>query len=405
MSEIIDYGRFIDRLRRVMPTWDDRGRMTPDEFAAHLADTGPRWELLRTFQEEWGYEPPGGEPRWPRWSEDEHRAYVRRLKAESTGEEDDAFADVDLALPIPAALDEWWDLPFNSFTYQPRLYWTNPVWPPTVRPDPTGYGVSDGLPPDNPFVGPDDDHRVCVFKAEYEYCNEWGYPAADAALADPKVLVSVEGGWVMQSRSISEFFLQLAVMRLPAHFGWSVRLYEAAPELEDRIRRTFPELGLLPWRELGSRTVAYGAPDAIVYLDDGGYVDFPFMVHARTRTALADLARTLGVDWSDEIESPPADAPDPQDSAEPPAPEPLSLRPGLSDPDGRWTVEAVSDRPPPPAEPELPAPLRGAGPTGGPHRLDRGPGRRRSGGGRGRRPVPLADHPSGRLWHGRPGSR
>ncbi|GAA4638110.1 hypothetical protein GCM10023196_094580 [Actinoallomurus vinaceus] len=360
MSEIIDYGRFGERLRRVMPRWDDRGRMTPGEFAAHLADTGPRWELLRAFQEEWGYEPPGGEPRWPRWSESEHEAYVRRLKAEWTGEEDDEFARVDLTLPIPAALDEWWDLPFNSFTYQPRLYWTNPEWPPTVRPDPTGYGVSDGLPPGNPFVGPDDDHRVCVFKAEYQYCNEWGYPAADAALADPKVLVSAEDGWVVQSRSISEFFLQLAVMRLPGHFGWTVRLYEAEPELVDRIRRTFPELGLQPWRELGSRSVAYGAPDAIIYLDGGGYADCPFVVHARTRTALEDLARALGVDWSDDIESPPADAPDPQDTAEPAAPEPLSLRPGQSDPDGRWTVEAVSDQPPSPSEPELPAPLRDA---------------------------------------------
>ncbi|GAA0354895.1 hypothetical protein NE235_11740 [Actinoallomurus spadix] len=360
MPEVIDYGRFAERLRRVMPRWDDRGRMSPAEFAEHLADTGPRWELLRAFQEEWGYEPPGGEPRWPRWSESEHRAYVRRLEAEWTGEEDDEFAGVDPALPIPAALDEWWDLPFNSFTYRPRLYWTNPEWPPTVRPDPTGYGSSRGLPPGNPFVGPDDDHRVCVFKAEYQYCNEWGYLAAEAALPDPKVLVSVDDGWVVQARSISEFFLQLAVDRLPAHFGWSIRLYDPAPGLVDRIRREFPELGLLPWRELSANTVTYGAPDAIIYLDDGGVVDFPLVVHARTRTAIEDLARTLGVDWADEIQPPSADRPDPEDAAEPADPEPLSLRAGQADSGGRWIVEAVSDRPLSPPDPEPPALPAGA---------------------------------------------
>ncbi|MCO5972975.1 hypothetical protein [Actinoallomurus soli] len=361
MPEVIDYGRFAERLRRVMPRWDDRDRMSPAAFAEHLADTGPRWELLRVFQEEWGYEPPGGEPRWPRWSESEHEAYVRRLKAEGTDEEDgDEWDRVDLTLPVPAALDEWWDLPFNSFTYRPRLYWTNPEWPPTVRPDPTGYGVSDGLPPGNPFVGPDDDHRVCVFKAEYQYCNEWGYLAAEAALPDPKVLVSTGDGWVVQARSISEFFLQLAVTRLPAHYGWTVRLYDPEPELVDRVRRDLPELGLLPWRELGADTLAYGALDAIVYLDDGGLVDFPLVVHARTRTALEDLARTLGADWADEIESPEADRPDPKDQAEPAEPEPLSLRVGQTDADGRWTVEAVSDRPLCPPEPEPPAVLTGA---------------------------------------------
>ncbi|WP_345354823.1 hypothetical protein [Actinoallomurus liliacearum] len=359
MPEMIDYQRFAERLRRVMPRWDDRDRMTPAEFAEHLADTGPRWELLRAFQEEWGYEPPGGEPRWPRWSEAEHHAYVRRLKAEWTGEEDDEFAGVDLKLPIPAALDEWWDLPFNSFTYRPRLYWTNPEWPPTVRPDPTGYGVSDGLPPGNSFVGPDDDHRVCVFKAEYEYCNEWGYLAAEAALPDPKVLVSVGEGWAVQARSISEFFLQLAVMRLPGHYGWSVWPDDPEPDLVDRIRRDFPELGLLPWRELGARTVAYGAPDAIIYLDDGN-ADFTLLVHGRTRTALEDLALTLGVDWADDIQSPQADQPDQADQVEPAGPEPLSLRAGETDVDGRWTVESVSDQPFAAPELEPPAVLSGA---------------------------------------------
>ncbi|GAA2071236.1 hypothetical protein [Actinomadura alba] len=325
MTEIIDYGRFAERLRRVMPRWDVRERTSPEEFAEHLADTSPRWTLLREFQEEWGYETPDGGPVWPRWSEDEHKAYLRRLKAAATGEEDDRFAAVDMTLPIPRALDEWWDLPFNSFTHRPSLYWTNPEWPPTVRPDPTGYGVADGIPEDSPLAGPGDERRVCVFKAEYQYCNEWGYLAAESALADPKVLVSIEDGWVTQSRSVTEFFLQLAVERLPAHYGWSVHLYEAEPELVERVRRTFPELGLLPWRELGTETVTYGAPDAIIYHDVREFSDFPFIVHARTRAALERVAGTLGVDWTDQLEEPAAE----QERA---GPEPLSLRAGESDP-------------------------------------------------------------------------
>ena len=57
MTEIIDYGRFADR----------------------LAAPRPRWDLLREFQDEWGYTVPAGVDPWPKWSESEHHAYVRAL--------------------------------------------------------------------------------------------------------------------------------------------------------------------------------------------------------------------------------------------------------------------------------------------------------------------------------------
>ncbi|MBC6462454.1 hypothetical protein [Actinomadura sp. HBU206391] len=350
MTEIIDYGRFAERLRRVMPRWDARERMSAEEFAEHLADTGPRWTLLREFQEEWGYENPGGGPVWARWSEDEHKAYLRRLEAAATGEEADRFEGVDLTLSIPKALDEWWDLPFNSFTHRPRLYWTNPEWPPTVRPGPAPGGAADRPSGDDPFSGLGDERRICVFKAEYQYCNEWGYLAADSALADPKVLVSVDDhSWVTQSRSISEFFLQLAVDRLPAHYGWSVQMNEADPELMERVRRAFPALGLLPWRELGTETVTYGAPDAIIYHDVEDFADFPFVVHARTRAALENVASALGVDWSERIREPEAVLE--ERAAE--AKRPRSPWAGESDPQGRWSVVTASDDPQPGARPSL----------------------------------------------------
>jgi hypothetical protein len=280
VAEIIDYGRFSERLAR----------------------PAQRWELLREFQQEWGYEPSDG-PRWSRWTGDEHREYVAALRSEVLGVPDSGpLAGVDLALAVPKALDEWWDLPFNSFTDRFSCYETNPVWPPTVRPDPSGYGVSDGLPGDSPFLEPGQDRRVCVFMAENQYCNEWGYPAAWAAQDDPAVLVSAldEDGkeaWLPQSRSISEFFVQLAATRLPAHYGWTV--WDEPPGLVERMRGTLPSMGFLPWRELGAHGEFFGGPDTIVYhnVGDGG----EFTAYGRSHEALERLGHTLGVDWSESI--------------------------------------------------------------------------------------------------------
>jgi hypothetical protein len=109
MTGIVGYGRFRERLDAVMPHWDRSGTMPSERFR-------------------------------------EHKAYTRRLKAEQEDtDEGDRFEGVDFTLPVPQAL-EWWDLPFDSFVHDPRLYWTDPEWPPAVRPDPSGYGVADGLP-------------------------------------------------------------------------------------------------------------------------------------------------------------------------------------------------------------------------------------------------------------------
>ncbi|MFI9809125.1 WD40 repeat domain-containing protein [Streptomyces sp. NPDC052301] len=330
MSGVIDYGRFGERLRSVMPRWGERERIPPAEFTAHLADTAPRWELLRSFQEEWGYEVPADAVPWQRWSESEHKLYLRRLRGEEAGEgDDDPFESVDLSLPVPAALDEWWELPFNSFTHSPRLYWTNPEYPPTLRPDPGGYGVAGGLPDDSPLVPAGADRRVCVFKAEYEYCNEWGYPAAEAGLPDPRVLVSVsEKEWVLQAGSLSEFFLQLAVQRLPSHYGWTVYGDDDTERIVSWVEEELPALGFRPWRELGRHITVYGAPDALVF-HDTGHGDFELTVHGRTAEALESLGARMGLDWSDRIRTP---------SAVREAPKPIALLAGDTDENGRWTV-------------------------------------------------------------------
>ncbi|MFG2291804.1 hypothetical protein [Streptomyces sp. NPDC048603] len=284
MTEI-DYGRFHERLEQAR--------------TVNAAGSGARWELLRSFQEEWGYRPTPDAP----------KPYATRMRAAAfpspAADEPNRPSDVDRSLAIPAALDEWWGLPFNSLADRWEIYETNPVWPPTVRPDPTGYGTSDGLPEGNAFTGPGEDRRICVFMAENQYCNEWGYAAARAGLADPQVLISGidEDGrpaWVLQSHSVSEFLLQLAVSRLPADYGWIVEENTVDPQVVTRLQECLRPMGFLPWRELGAQTEYFGGPDVIV-AHNTGYGDFELVAYGRTPKALDRLAGTLGLDWSEWI--------------------------------------------------------------------------------------------------------
>ena len=290
MAKIVDYGEFNERLRRVMPR---PGERDPEV----LANTAPRWELLRQFQEEWGYRVPEGKDPWPRTKEDGHKAYMQNLRREWGEADGDEPSDVDPSLPIPAAIEQWWDLPFNSFTYSADLYYTHPEYPPTVRPDPTGYGDAGPIPEGSDLVPPDADRRVCVFMAEYEYCNEWGYAAADAHLPDPRVLVSVsDDEWVLQARSITEFFLLLAFHRLPDSLGWTL-CTDMSEDEEKRLRAELTQLEFEPWRELEHNTIILGGPDVLAYFDRDH--DWDLTVAGRTPEAITALGDRLGLNWSD----------------------------------------------------------------------------------------------------------
>ncbi|MEV0321018.1 WD40 repeat domain-containing protein [Streptomyces sp. NPDC050658] len=291
--EIIDYGQFADRLER------QQGR--------------PRWSLLDEVQREWGYEDPGGEPGHSRWG----------------GENKQSGIDWDL--PVPQALNEWWDSPLNSFSFNPRLYWVHTQWPPMI----SDLEVDE----DSGLIAPGDDDRVCVFMSEYHYAHEWGYLAAEAELPDPRVVVSIGGKWVVQSRSLSEFLMQLAFERMPAHYGFTLRFrratVEADPEVVRRLESSYRELGLLPWQEMGTDALSYGAPDAVIRHGRGPGADFKIVINARTRDALLDVARTLGLEWVDKDIRPPAEVPVPLEDLGP-----VALNAGDADERGRWTVLA-----------------------------------------------------------------
>lgn len=318
-AEIIDYGRFAERLRQ----WQQGGS---------------RWDLLDAVHREWGYEDPGGEPGHSRWGGENRRD------------------GIDWELPVPQALNEWWDSPLNSFAFNPRLYWVHTQWPPTVS--------ELGVAPDSTLVAPGGDRRVCVFMSEYHYSHEWGYLAAEAELPDPRVVVSVGGAWVVQSRSLSEFLTQLTFERLPAHYGWTLRVraatVDADPEIVRRLTASYRELGLLPWQEMGTDALSYGGPDAVIRHGRGPGADFSLVVNARTRDALISVAETLGVDWSgDKAIQGPSEVPAPLEDLGP-----LALAPGDTDPRGRWSVLSHG-RGTPPAVPgaaaslvELPAAVR-----------------------------------------------
>ncbi|MCM1975645.1 MULTISPECIES: hypothetical protein [Streptomyces] len=279
------------------------------QFAARLAaPRASRWELLSEVQREWGFEPDEWEPdEWdPDLWEDEDD------EEDEDEDDEDEELRVDPNLSVPLALREWWTWPENTFMANARWYWTHPEMPPTLRPDPGGWGVAGAVPDGSPLLPPGGDRRVCVFMAEYQYCNEWGYAAAEAGQDDPRVLVSVgdDEGWAVQDRSVSEYFLHLALIRLPFRLGWTLRVSQEQldrdPAALGRLTAAYPDMGLLPWRELGSDIVLRGGPDLIVRHDRADPEDV-LLLAGRTEAAVREAAALLGAPCKGSDPEPPRD--------------------------------------------------------------------------------------------------
>ncbi|WP_131739388.1 WD40 repeat domain-containing protein [Actinomadura roseirufa] len=296
MAEIIDYGRFAER----------------------LAQDRPRWELLDEVQREWGYEDPGGDP-------------------QVTREDEEPEDELDESRPVPAAFVEWWDSPVNSYAFRSDLYETYAQWPPCE--------------PDSGENPPGDEIRVIMI--ENQYVNQWGYLASEEHLPDPKVVVDTSDGWVTQSRSISEFFLQLALQRLPAQFGWILEVghsvVDGDPGIVQRLLASYRDLGLLPWQELSVDSLTYGAPDALIRHNRGPNADSAIVIQGRTREAVVRVADTLNVTWTDEEIEEPNEVPLPVEDLAPAA-----FTEGGTDDRLRWTAVSTTATPPAPAVPDVP---------------------------------------------------
>lgn len=246
--EAIDYGRFAERL------------------AAHRAEQDPakRWDLYREFHQEWGYDPAAGS----RWTDGE-------LVYPEGGS--DGLVSPEL---IPAALREWWTLPFNSFTDLRVKHGMQSSWPPRW--------ISEGS----------GDPRMCGVLIENQGCTYWAYRSAEAHSADPAVYVlDFEDAWLTQAESLSEYFLLVAVTVVPYFFGWTADTWDDDFEAAaDQIRAAMPELGFHPWRELGSVSVYHGGLDTLAMIDPTGQGD-QLRLYGRDREALERLTAELGGEW------------------------------------------------------------------------------------------------------------
>ncbi|MEU7908575.1 hypothetical protein [Actinoplanes sp. NPDC049118] len=258
MDGVVDYGRFAQRL-------------------AACTDRAGRWALLAQFEREWGVTP----------QPSEIFSWIDDLV-------DEDLEGVDAHLPVPAALDEWLRLPATSYTDEPHLYWSYLIYPPRVEED-----EDDDLEPDDPILAGATDLRMVRFLGRAFSDSRWGYPAALAGQADPPVVHSDLSPGSVQSRSLSEFVVHLAVMRLPWRHGFAIEVPQTTPELDAALDGAgLPQLGLPPWEEDGYWSVeVYGAPDAIVYRYPGEVV----WAVGRTRQALRDLAARIDPGWKPEI--------------------------------------------------------------------------------------------------------
>ncbi|WPO70342.1 MULTISPECIES: hypothetical protein [unclassified Streptomyces] len=149
--------------------------------------------------------------------------------------------------------------------------------------------------------------------SEYHYSHEWGYLAAEAEQPDPRVVVSVGGAWVEQSRSLSEFLMRLAFERMPAHYGWTLRA-RTAP----RMRSYGTGAGPAPTSGSSSTPVraTRSSRSPRPWASTG-----PATRRSARRASRPRPWRTLG---------------------------PVSLEEGAADPRGRWTVVSRGPASPPP---------------------------------------------------------
>ncbi|MFI1384221.1 hypothetical protein [Embleya sp. NPDC020886] len=249
---VVDYRGFAARLARACETAEGR-------------DT-----LLADFHREWGFAGTVAEPADPT----------------ALGE----LGRTVLGFAPPAALIAWLAHPHNSFLAEPGLYETYLTWLPDDEDEPFVAAAATG-------------HRgMYVFMAENQYCCEWAFSLddIDRGLADPPVYVGTSedaDSWEVQSRSFTEWVIQVAIIRVLIDTAerWTWPDDVPAHPRPPALGTVLPEIGLLPWKELGNEVHFFGGEDTIVLHlphSEGGEL-YDIEVFGRTEEAMLHTARLL----------------------------------------------------------------------------------------------------------------
>ncbi|NUR29031.1 MAG: hypothetical protein HOV83_24850 [Catenulispora sp.] len=309
-------------------------------FAGRLAacpDRAARWDLLREVQREWGFVGAGNVWAPPEPVDDDFEDLDDEFVGFDEADDDHGYAAV-----VPAAVDEWFAMPENSFQQAPRLYWTHPMDRPCRWPNAREVfalrqrGVAQEAVP--PYYG--------LFMSEYEACFAWGYREAEAAVDDdPAVYVLnsartigelaedlADGGddpdhQRLVARSVTEWALAFALTHIPFAARYLLSRLADEPEAVDpglfdqaavgqhcikqfgsltdeqraSVAAEYPELGLLPWTDFGGGHLR-GGPDVILReWREGDLIDsdYELCIAARTPEAMAAALSTLGLEAGD----------------------------------------------------------------------------------------------------------
>lgn len=242
----------------------------PDRFNARV----DRWGLMEEFLRDWELpNSPGG--------------LIPLAEREAIR----ASAEERLQFRLPAAYNEWCQLPFNPFVAEPRLYWTHMLWFPDLEVWPEGAGA-DGL---------------VVFKREYQNCCEWAFRVRDAGLDDPPVFIGSTQNedvpvteWQLQNATFSGFMLQLLMVR-SVNFATRVSAFKrVAPQgTWDLIQKHFRNLGFPNWLEYGADCQLFGGRDILLLTDCAPPwgMQHNLSVNARSTEALEEATNLLGFKW------------------------------------------------------------------------------------------------------------
>lgn len=239
-------------------------------YRERLVAQSDRWSLMFEFLHDWD---------------------LPREGAETVADTEIIEAETRLGLTLPKALKEWFQLPFNPFVLDCRLFWTHMVWPQDLKVWPKDGG-NDG---------------AIVFKTEYQGCCDWAFLAKDAHLDDPPVFIGVADDdssaseWQLQNETFSGFMLQLLMVRsVDFASGFHACKNRVTNDAWDRVGDHFASVGFPAWLEYGGDCQLLGGEDALLLVRSSPPSvgeERDLCLNAKTPEAREKARCDLGIDW------------------------------------------------------------------------------------------------------------